>query len=136
MQTLDATETVGKYYLKIGEYFKDIKNYSQAEKCFIRGGAPKKAIDMYTEIGEFVINWSCSDDYFHNIFFDCFSSERWGDAYRTASEFNESRDELHRHYLEQAKSFQAEGRLDSAEKVLLAIEEVDLAISMYAKAKR
>jgi len=62
---------------------------------------------------------------------------QWGEAYRIASDFSdEARDELHQEYMKQVKAFQVQGKLGCAEKLLLAIDETDLAISMYAKAKQ
>jgi hypothetical protein len=38
----------------LGEYFNSIDELSQAERCFMKGGNPKKAVEMYTEKGEVI----------------------------------------------------------------------------------
>lgn len=50
-QAIDDTSTVAKQWVKLGDYFNSIDELSQAERCFMKGSNPKKAVEMYTEKG-------------------------------------------------------------------------------------
>lgn len=50
-QAVEDVPAVSKQWVKLGEYFNSIDELSQAERCFIKGGNPKKAVEMYTEKG-------------------------------------------------------------------------------------
>ena len=47
----DETGELNKYYYKLGQHYASIKEYAQAQKFYMAGKAPKKAIEMYIEAG-------------------------------------------------------------------------------------
>lgn len=62
--------------------------------------------------------------------------DRWEDAHRIATQSTGiSKQDLQRQYIDQAKIMQDQGRYLQAEKLYVAIGEVDMAIKMYATNK-
>ena len=47
----DDNGELNRYYYKLGQHFASIKEYSMAQKFYMQGNMPKKAIEMYNEVG-------------------------------------------------------------------------------------
>lgn len=61
--------------------------------------------------------------------------EKWDDAVRIANNANYSREEMKKDYVQYAVQFMEQERYPQAEKLLVAMDEIDQCIGMYAKAK-
>ena len=112
-QILELQEpgTAGEYYKQIAEHYSAIKDYQQAEQYYLKAGMVQQVMDMYIKA-------------------DC-----WEQAYEHAQKCMEQK-EIHTMYVSRAHELEEEGKLKEAEKLYVVVEEADLAISMYKKAKQ
>ncbi|KAL0208530.1 hypothetical protein P9112_011117 [Eukaryota sp. TZLM1-RC] len=99
---------VTKQYIlvSIAENLESRRDYSRAERLYSNAGVPEKAVEMYTRL--------------------CL----WTEAFRSALQYmNEG--EVVSLYVEHANNLVVAGKLAEAEKLYIAINQVDLAIEMY-----
>ncbi|KAL0271339.1 UNVERIFIED_CONTAM: hypothetical protein PYX00_008457 [Menopon gallinae] len=108
IQVISDTESVLKYYRKIGDYFQSVKDYSTAEVMYVKGGLIKEAVDMYNNAG------------------------KWDKAHKIASNYFDG-EEVTAMYLSQAQALESSGKFKEAENLYVSIEKPDMAISMYKK---
>lgn len=113
MQIIDLQEpSIGsEYYQQIAEHYHSVKDHSLAEQYYLKAGMPQEAVDMYIK------------------------AELWEEAYQLAIGCM-PQEELQQLYSGRAKQLEEEGKLKEAERIYLIMEEPDLAISMYKRAKR
>eukprot|EP00111_Clytia_hemisphaerica_P000435 TCONS_00001218-protein len=81
-----------------------------AERFYVRGNMPRTAVEMYTKVNKYEA------------------------AYKLAVRCMDS-DDVSKLYIAQAEQLEAQGRFKEAEKLYIMIEEGDLAINMYKRAK-
>lgn len=112
-QILELQEpgTTGEYYRQIAEHYSAIKDYQQAEQYYLKAGMVQEVMDMYIKA-------------------DC-----WEQAYEHAQNCM-AQEEIHGMYISHAHELEEAGKLKEAEKLYVVVEEADLAISMYKKAKQ
>ena len=99
------------YYVRIARHFQDTRNFKKAEKFFLMAGMEREAIEMYTE------------------------ANLWDSAHKLAVRFM-SEKEVSKLYTQQAQVLESKGKFKDAERLLLTIDEPDLAITMYKKARK
>lgn len=99
------------YYRQIAEHYASIQDYSLAEQYFLKAGRVQEVADMYIK------------------------ADRWEEAYPHACNCM-SQEEIHGMYLAHAQELEGAGKLKEAEKLYVVVEEADMAISMYKKAKQ
>ncbi|KAH9500287.1 hypothetical protein Btru_073626 [Bulinus truncatus] len=97
-----------RYYKKIGEHYASIGDYELAEKFYVEAGCTKEAVDMYNKAG------------------------KWEHAHKLAATYMKGED-VSNLYIAQAKQLEDEGKFKEAERLYVAVEEPDLAITMYKK---
>ena len=90
----------------MADHFRDVEDYSMAEKFYIEAKKPNEAVVMYSKV------------------------HQWERAHKVACTFMSPK-EVSETYIKQAKEFEAMGQLKDAEKLYLTIKEHDLAIAMY-----
>ena len=100
-----------EYYQQIAVHYQSVKDYALAEQYYIKAEMSQEAVDMYIRAG------------------------LWEEAYSIAVDCMEE-GELHQLYNSRAKQLEEEGKLKEAERLYLIMEEPDMAISMYKRAKR
>uniref|UniRef100_A0A668A2T2 Intraflagellar transport protein 172 homolog n=1 Tax=Myripristis murdjan TaxID=586833 RepID=A0A668A2T2_9TELE len=105
---LQEDSSVGKYYLKIAQYYASIQDYEAAEQLFVKGGHIKDAIDMYTGAGR----WEEA----HKLAVKCMTEEEVSDL-----------------YISRAQELERDGKFKEAERLYITVEKPDLAITMYKK---
>eukprot|EP00744_Colponema_vietnamica_P002535 GILI01003961.1.p1 GENE.GILI01003961.1~~GILI01003961.1.p1 ORF type:complete len:1242 (-),score=439.08 GILI01003961.1:257-3580(-) len=113
LQLLDKQEAhiARPYYRLIAGHYRDMRQFEDAERFFLRAGAAREAVEMYSQAG------------------------RWDAAHRVAIN-NMPEAEVAKLYIEQAQRLEAQGKLKEAEKKYLQVNEPDLAINMYKKVKQ
>ena len=47
----DDSGELNKYYYKLGSHYASVKEYGMAQKFYMQGNMPRKAIEMYNEVG-------------------------------------------------------------------------------------
>ncbi|XP_074640366.1 intraflagellar transport protein 172 homolog [Tubulanus polymorphus] len=99
-----------KYYRKIASHYASVGEYERAERYYIACDCTREAIDMYNSAG------------------------RWEDAHRLASSCMKM-DDVSNMYIAQARQLESQGKFKEAERLFVAVEEPDLAITMYKKEK-
>jgi intraflagellar transport protein 172 len=104
-------EAAKPYYRVIAKHYEDIRQLDQAEKLYTKAGAATDAFEMYTR------------------------NNRWDEAYKFARK-NMAETEVAMLYIKQANKLESEGKLREAERMLLTVNEPDLAINMYKKAEQ
>ncbi|KAK0069568.1 intraflagellar transport protein 172 isoform X1 [Biomphalaria pfeifferi] len=97
-----------RYYKKIGEHYASIGEYELAEKFYVEAGCTRDAVDMYNKAG------------------------KWEHAHKLAATYMKGED-VSNLYIAQAKQLEEEGKFKEAERLYVAVEEPDLAITMYKK---
>ncbi|KAM3861396.1 intraflagellar transport protein 172 homolog [Diretmus argenteus] len=105
---LQEDPSLGKYYLKIAQYYASIQNYEVAERLFVKGGHIKDAIDMYTVAG------------------------RWEEAHKLAATCM-TEEEVSALYITRAQDLEGDGKYKEAERLYATVKQPDLAITMYKK---
>jgi intraflagellar transport protein 172 len=113
LQLLEAMEPSSAipYYKKVGKHYQDLGNYQKAERCYVEGGVPQLAVEMYT------------------------LSDQWELAHKLATSYM-SRDEVALLYTNQAQRLEEELRFFEAEKLYLMINDVNMAIDMYKRHRK
>jgi len=104
-------EAAFPYYKRIATHFQQSQQLEKAEKFFLLAGCEKEAIQMYTDAGQ------------------------WDEAHKLATRYMSS-EEVSKLYHRQAQTMESRGKFREAEKLLLAVDSVDRAISMYKKARK
>lgn len=112
-QILELQEpgSAGGYYRQIAEHYCTIKDYQSAEQYYLKAGLVQEVMDMYIQ------------------------ADRWEEAYGHAQSCM-TPEEIHGMYVSHARELEETGKLREAEKLYVVVEEPDLAISMYKKAKQ
>ncbi len=130
--------TARPFYLQIARHYQGTNALEEAEKFYVKAGEPAQAVDMYIAVGRWESSyaiarqvpfpWSAqpvqppvNDPCFVVVRFDvqCMSEEAVGTM-----------------YIKQAQRMEREGDLRLAERLYLIIDEADLAINMYKKARQ
>lgn len=107
-KVLDEPEEIKKYAVDLAKHLAFIGDISEAEDLLVRANMYKEAIQLLNKHG------------------------KWENAYAVAEKYlnnNEMRDL----FVSLATNFENQGKYRDAEKVLLAVNEPDLAISMYKR---
>jgi intraflagellar transport protein 172 len=99
------------YFMRIANHYRDKKRFDLAEKYFVQAGKPNEAVDMYTR------------------------ANKWEAAHRVAVRFM-SENEASMLYINQAQEHERKGMFGDAERLYLTVNEPDLAINMYKKARK
>ncbi|XP_023687337.1 intraflagellar transport protein 172 homolog [Paramormyrops kingsleyae] len=99
-----------KYYQKIAQHYASVQDYEVAERLFVRGDRIRDAIDMHTQAG----HWEQA----HGLALKCMTQE-----------------EVTALYISRAQELEKEGKFKEAERLFTAVQEPDLAITMYKKNK-
>lgn len=108
---LQEPSQAGEYYRQIAEHYCSIQDFPLAEEYFLKAGQVQEVVDMYIK------------------------ADRWEEAYVHARNCM-SQEEIRGMYLGHAQELEEAGKLREAEKLYVVVEEADLAISMYKKAKQ
>jgi len=111
VDSLELNDNTKKYCVILAEHFEEINDLSSAEKYYVQGGKPQKAVDMYTR------------------------ANKWEMAHSLATSFMtpEAVNEL---YISQAREMEMKGKLKDAEKLYITVNQPDIAINMYKKNKQ
>ncbi|KAL4649200.1 hypothetical protein GN956_G7681 [Arapaima gigas] len=107
---LQEDQSNGMYYLKIAHHYASIQEYELAERLYVKGGHIRDAIEMYTQAGQ------------------------WEQAHKLAVKCM-SREEVTGLYVSRAQELEKDRKFKEAERLFAAVEEPDLAITMYKKNK-
>jgi len=110
-QVEDAERPGGSYAQQLAHEFESVKQFSEAERFFVKARKPFRAVEMYTKIG------------------------KWDEAHKVAVT-HLTREEAATLYVSQAQNLEMQGKLKDAEKMYLAVDEPDMAINMYKKARQ
>ncbi|XP_041357336.1 intraflagellar transport protein 172 homolog isoform X2 [Gigantopelta aegis] len=97
-----------RYYKKIADHYASVGEYETAERFYVEAGCTREAVDMYNQAG------------------------KWEQAHKLASTYMKA-DDVSSLYISQARQLEEEGKFREAEKLYVAVEEPDLAITMYKK---
>eukprot|EP00667_Euglena_gracilis_P000220 EG_transcript_220 len=100
-----------KFYKIIALHFEDQRQYAEAEKYYIKAGMRQEAVEMYTR---------------NNL---------WDLAHKVAKMYM-SEQEISALYINQAQQYEISGKYKDAERLFLKVNEPDLAIHMYKKARQ
>ena len=106
-ESLEAV-TAKPYYRRIAEYHDSVSRLEEAERFYVRCGAPGEAVDMYTRAG------------------------RWEAAHKVAVAHLTDK-EVSVLFIKRARELEAQSRFKEAEKMYVTVKEYDLAINMYKK---
>jgi intraflagellar transport protein 172 len=99
------------YYSRIAAHYREAQRYDLAEKYYIQAGKASDAVDMYTR------------------------ANKWELAHKIATRYmNEN--EATMLYINQASDLERVSKFKEAERLYLAVNEPDLAINMYKKARK
>ncbi|XP_060947369.1 intraflagellar transport protein 172 homolog [Limanda limanda] len=99
---------VGKYYVKIAQYYASVQQYEVAEQLFVKGGQIKEAVEMFTTAG------------------------RWEEAHKLAVKCM-TEEEVVAQYVSRAQELEGDGKFKEAERLFTTVNQPDLAITMYKK---
>ena len=105
-EQVDPSAADQDHLTQLARHFASAKKYDEAERFFTRAGMFNDAVHMYADAG------------------------MWERA-KTAAESLLSGPEITAFYLEQARGFQAKGKLVEAERLFLEADEIGSAIDMY-----
>eukprot|EP00755_Sulcionema_specki_P012297 Sspe_Gene.8302::Locus_2835_Transcript_1_1_Confidence_1.000_Length_5381::g.8302::m.8302/K19676/IFT172; intraflagellar transport protein 172 len=100
-----------RYYKILAAHYEEGRQYSEAEKYFIRAQLPKEAVRMYTGLN------------------------MWEAAHRVAKA-HLTEQQIADFYVEHARQLELQGKFKEAEQLYKKIKEHDLAIHMYKKAHK
>jgi intraflagellar transport protein 172 len=103
--------TASKFYKVIAKHYADVRGYEQAERYYLMANSPQEVIQMYSAAG------------------------KWEKAHKIAQQ-HMPKDKVVRLYVSQAQALEAGGKYRDAERMYLMVDEQDLAINMYKKAKQ
>merc|ERR1719502_698098 len=110
VETLDANEAK-PYLLQIAKHYETSRNYDEAERFYLRGGAPQDAVEMYSK------------------------ANKWEKAHRVATQ-HMTQAEVAMLYITQAHRLEQAGKFKEAERLYVMVHEPDLAINMHKKNRR
>lgn len=105
---LQDSDMASRYYKKIGDHYASIGEYDRAEKFYVDAGCTREAVDMYNQAG------------------------MWEQAHKLAATYMKGED-VSTLYIAQARQLEEQGKFKDAERLYVAVEEPDLAITMYKK---
>eukprot|EP01063_Lacrimia_lanifica_P008046 TRINITY_DN1519_c0_g1_i1.p1 TRINITY_DN1519_c0_g1~~TRINITY_DN1519_c0_g1_i1.p1 ORF type:complete len:1768 (+),score=790.58 TRINITY_DN1519_c0_g1_i1:95-5398(+) len=115
VQILDQQEqndpTVLKYYQTVASHYEENHQFTEAEKYYLKAQLPKDAVAMYTR------------------------NNMWEAAHKVAK-VHMSDQQISDLYVNQARQLELQGKFKDAEQLYRKIQEPDLAIHMYKKAKK
>eukprot|EP00668_Euglena_longa_P000083 GGOE01000099.1.p1 GENE.GGOE01000099.1~~GGOE01000099.1.p1 ORF type:complete len:1743 (+),score=650.33 GGOE01000099.1:779-5230(+) len=100
-----------KFYKLIASHYEDSRQYSEAEKYYIKAGLRQEAVEMYTR------------------------NNMWEAAHTVAQQYM-SEQEIAALYINQAQQLELAAKYKDAEKLYLKVNEPDLAIHMYKKSRK
>lgn len=107
---LQDSAMAARYYKKIADHYASIGEYKIAERLYVEANCMREAVDMYNNAG------------------------MWQEAHKLASTFMNSED-VSALYVTQADKLKDQGRYKEAERLFVAVEKPDRAITMYKKLK-
>jgi intraflagellar transport protein 172 len=107
VETLEPNDAK-PYLLQIAKHYEVSRNYDEAERFYLRGGAPQDAVEMYSKIN------------------------KWEKAHRVATT-HMTQAEVAMLYITQAHRLEQAGKFKEAEKLYVMVHEPDLAINMHKK---
>lgn len=107
-RVLDEPDPIKPFAAKLSDHLALTGNISAAEEIFVRAEMYKEAVDLLSKHGQ------------------------WDKAHSIANKYL-GKDIVKEMFTEMALKLENEGKLMDAERVLLTIDETDLAISMYKK---
>ncbi|XP_005107698.1 intraflagellar transport protein 172 homolog isoform X2 [Aplysia californica] len=105
---IQDSSMAAKYYKKIGDHYGSIGEYESAERFYVEAGCTREAVDMYNQAG------------------------MWEQAHKLAATYMKGED-VSNLYIAQAQQLEDQGKFKEAERLYVAVEEPDLAITMYKK---
>lgn len=105
---LQDSEMASRYYKRIGDHYASIGEYEKAQKFYVETGCTREAVDMYNKAG------------------------MWEQAHKLAATYMKGND-VSTLYIAQARQLEEQGKFKDAERLYVAVEEPDLAITMYKK---
>lgn len=108
---LEDGEAAQRYYLIIAEHYAEVRDLKQAEKYFVEGGQPIKAVEMHMKAQNF--------ESAHQIASKHMDTSEVSDIYRS-----------------QAEDFERKSKFKDAEKLYVKVGMPDHAIEMYKQAGR
>ncbi|KAJ9466254.1 Intraflagellar transport protein 172 [Diplonema papillatum] len=115
IQILDMQDqhdpTVLRHYKTIATHYEEGHQFSEAEKYYLKAQLPKDAVAMYTR------------------------NNMWEAAHKVAK-VHMSDQQIVDLYVDQARQLELQGKFKDAEQLYRKIQEPDLAIHMYKKAKK
>lgn len=111
VDSMGASKEAEPYYIQLAQHYDTAGNVEQAEKFYLLAGKHSEAINMYSR------------------------AKKWEHAHRIAAKSMDEK-QLNDWIMKQAKDMEGEGKLKDAEKLYLAINDPDLAISMYKSFKQ
>eukprot|EP01065_Artemidia_motanka_P041067 TRINITY_DN5263_c0_g4_i1.p1 TRINITY_DN5263_c0_g4~~TRINITY_DN5263_c0_g4_i1.p1 ORF type:complete len:1760 (+),score=631.40 TRINITY_DN5263_c0_g4_i1:78-5357(+) len=115
VQILDAQSNHDPYVLRgyktIATHYEDARQFGEAEKYFLKAQLPREAVQMYTR------------------------NNMWDAAHKVAKMYM-SDQQIADLYVEQARQLDLQGKFKDAERLYIKINEPDLAIHMYKKARK
>ena len=104
-------EVASPFYTQIAKHYADIRQYDLGEKYYVKAGAYEAAFEMYLK------------------------ANKWDAAYQMISKYLPE-SEVSKQYITQALKFEKEQLFKEAERMYLTINEPDLVIKMYTRAKQ
>ena len=110
VENLDA-EVARPFFRRLARHYEEAQQYDDAERFWVEAQSPQMAVEMYTK------------------------ANQWEKAHKLASSYMSER-EVGMLYIAQAQKLEAQGKLKDAERLYLTINEADLAINMYKKARK
>ena len=110
VETLEPTEAK-PYLLQIAKHYETSRNYDEAERFYLRGGAPQDAVEMYSK------------------------TNKWEKAHKVATQ-HMTQAEVAMLYITQAHRLEQAGKFKEAERLYVMVHEPDLAINMHKKNRR
>jgi intraflagellar transport protein 172 len=112
VDTQDPNDPITKkFYKLIASHYEDSRQHAEAEKYYIKSGLRQEAVEMYTR------------------------NNMWESAHRVAKMYM-SEQEIAALYINQAQQLEVSGKYKEAERLYLKVNEPDLAIHMYKKARK
>ncbi len=99
------------YYAELAEHYEQSKQFKEAERCYVQSENHSKAVDMYTNAGE------------------------WEQAHRLARSFLPE-SEISSLYMDNAAKMEKAQKFKEAEKLYLAVDKPDHAIAMYKRHRK
>eukprot|EP01137_Pigoraptor_chileana_P037243 Opistho-2@34026 len=108
---MQEPNTAQKYYREIAGHFESVADFDLAERYYVRCGQPMEAIRMHTRANR----WEAA----HKLALTCMKPQQVVDL-----------------CINQAQEMEAQGKYREAERLYITVEEPDLAINMYKKARQ